>query len=137
MFENVLIYLGINFYLTANFEYFKNHLITSSLIAGVISFLNGLYFNRKWTFKSDRHWVRDTIYILSIFGFCTFVQNSVYAAMIIYLKSLNIFPEKQNLFYALCCGMVVFAVLNFGLNKYVTFRTKKTTAEEEDIIQLN
>ncbi len=126
---NAAIYFGLDYLLVENFEYFSNHLITSSIIAGTISFLNGLYFNRKWTFKSDSHWFRDSIYIFSIFAFCTFFQNSVYASLIIYFKSFNAYSEQQYLFFAKLCGVVVFATLNFGLNKYVTFRTKRVILE--------
>jgi len=126
---NAAIYFGIDYVLVTNFDYFSKHLITSSLIAGTISFLNSLYFNRKWTFKSDTHWLRDSIYIFSIFAFCTFFQNSVYASLIIYFKSLNAYAESQYLFFAKLCGVMVFATLNFGLNKFITFRNKRVILE--------
>lgn len=127
---NALIYFGINFYLVDTFEYFKKHLITASLIAGTISFLNGLYFNRRWTFKSQSHWLRDALYTLSIFAICTFIQNLVYASTILYLKSKDIAIEDEYLVIAQVPGVVTFALLNFGLSKYITFRKKKEVATE-------
>jgi putative flippase GtrA len=131
---NASIYLGLDYLFVNNFEYFKQHLITSSLIAGTISFLNSLYFNRKWTFKSDTHWFRDSIYIFAIFAFSTFFQNSAYAALILYFKELTIYPESQYLFFSKLVGIVVFATLNFGLNKFVTFRKKKDKTSDQEII---
>lgn len=131
---NASIYLGLDYLFVNNFEYFKQHLITSSLIAGTISFLNSLYFNRKWTFKSDTHWFRDSIYIFTIFAISTFFQNSVYAALIIYFKEQAIYSESQYLFFSKLVGIIVFATLNFGLNKFVTFRKKKDKTSDQEII---
>ena len=122
--SNLAIYLGVNYLLINNYEYFSNHLLTTNFIAGVISFLNGLYFNRKWTFRSESHWVRDTLYILAIFGICTLVQSGFYAVMINYFKTTSDFyaNENQYLFKAQMAGAVLFAGLNFTLNKFITFR---------------
>jgi putative flippase GtrA len=126
---NVAIYFSVNYLLINYIEYFSHHLITASIIAGVISFLNGLYFNRKWTFKSTTHWFRDSIYILAIFVVCTALQNGVYAFMIFYFKSNFSFSEKEYLFYAQFCGVIVFATVNFTLNKLITFRKKALVYE--------
>jgi putative flippase GtrA len=126
---NVIIYFGVNYFLINNFPYFERHLITTSIIAGVISFMNGLYFNRKWTFKSETHWVRDSVYILVIFGICTVIQNGIYAWMIQYFQQKSDFKALENhyLFYSQFCGVIAFAAFNFTLNKLITFRTPKVT----------
>jgi putative flippase GtrA len=131
--SNVLIYLSINYLLVENVPYCRKHLITTSVLAGIVSFLNGLYFNRKWTFKSETHWVRDSVYILSIFGVCTFFQNSVYAFMLGYLKSYPQLSEKERLVFAQMLGVVVFAFANFTLNKFLTFRKKKNLNDSDKI----
>ncbi len=124
---NVIIYFGINNFLIKNYDYFANHLITASVIAGVVSFLNGLFFNRKWTFRSESNWVRDTTYITAIFFACMVVQNLVYGGMIFFYKNNYNYEleEKKYLLYAQVLGVVSFASLNFTLNKLITFRTVK------------
>lgn len=129
---NVIIYFGLNNFLIKNYEYFKDHLITASVIAGVVSFFNGLFFNRKWTFKSKTHWVRDATYISIIFFTCMVVQNLVYAGMILFYKeNYDFVAQEQNyLFYAQIAGVITFATLNFTLNKLITFRSKKEELEQ-------
>ena len=124
--SNVLIYIGINYLFVENIPFCKKYLIFTSVVAGVISFLNGLYFNRTWTFRSKSHWMRDSVYILSIFAFCTILQNGVYYFMINTLKSNPNLTEKQYLLYAQMTGVVVFAMVNFTLNKFLTFRKKNS-----------
>lgn len=123
---NVVIYLGINYILINYIDFFKNHLISASIIAGIISFSNGLYFNRKWTFKSEKHWMRDFFYIILFFAICTFVQNSVYAFFLLNLNdicsSFYDLSEKQVLYISQAIGVITFATLNFSLNKFITFR---------------
>ena len=122
--SNLAIYLAVNYLLINNLKYFNNHLVTTNIIASVVSFLNGLYFNRKWTFKSETHWVRDSIYILVIFGICTAIQSGFYALLIHYFKNNSDYKtnENQYLFKAQIAGAVLFAGLNFTLNKLITFR---------------
>lgn len=127
---NAGLYFGINFLLIEFFDYFRQHLITASLIAGVISFANSLYFNRKWTFKSKTHWLRDTLYIVFIWGICTILQNIAYAQALYFFRSVQNLQEKEILFYSQLAGVVVFATLNFTLNKFVTFRKKKGKNDE-------
>lgn len=128
---NVIIYFGINNYLIKNYNYFANHLITASVVAGVASFFNGLFFNRKWTFKSESNWMRDAIYITAIFLSCMVVQNIVYGGMIyFYKKNYNYaLHEKEYLMYAQILGVITFATLNFTLNKLITFKTIKEDLE--------
>ena len=122
--SNVLIYLGVNYFLVNNFDYFNRHLITANIIASIISFSNGLYFNRKWTFKSETHWMRDTIYILIIFGICTLIQSGIIALLIQYFRENSILSQNQYLLISQLIGAVVFAIINFTLNKLITFRKK-------------
>lgn len=92
------------------------HYLTSNIIASVISFLNSLYFNRKWTFKSESSFKRDSVYFSAIFVFCLSVQSGV-----LYVLVENFKFDPQLAKYV---GIVIFASLNFSLNKFITFRSK-------------
>jgi len=99
---------------------FNIHYLTSNIIASVISFLNSLYFNRKWTFKSESSFKRDSVYFLVIFLFCLSVQSG---ALYVLVENFKLDPQLAK--YA---GIVIFASLNFSLNKFITFRSKPTPA---------
>jgi putative flippase GtrA len=119
---NVIIYFGVNYFLINNFDFFADHIVTASVIASVISFSNGLYFNRKWTFKSKTHWLQDSILVLIFFGICTFVQSSVLAFSVLNLGKYIDATKEQILYLSQSLAVVVFAGLNFSLNKFITFR---------------
>ncbi|MBY0424689.1 MAG: GtrA family protein [Cytophagales bacterium] len=99
---------------------FNIHYLTSNIIASVISFLNSLYFNRRWTFKSESSFKRDSVYFSAIFLFCLSVQSG---ALYLLVENLKFDPQLAKY-----VGIVIFASLNFSLNKFITFRTKPAQA---------
>ncbi|MDX2194883.1 MAG: GtrA family protein [Cytophagales bacterium] len=112
---NLSIYLVIFEILT---RLLNVYYLYANFIASIISFANSLYFNRKWTFKSNSHWLRDTLYFLVIFLVCLSIQSLTLYFCVEYLKW-----DPQLAKYA---GIVTFAAFNFSLNKLITFRRKAT-----------
>jgi len=115
--------LNVTIYLVF-FELFTRvfgvYYITANIIASVISFINSLYFNRKWTFKSESSFKRDSVYFTVIFLFCLSVQSGV---LFVLVENFKFDPQLAKY-----VGIVVFAGLNFSLNKFITFRSKPTPA---------
>lgn len=88
-------------------------------LAGLIS---SFILNRRWTFGSKTDKKSSFARFLLVFLFCYFIQLSV-------VWWLN---KEFLLISAYTCqliGMVVYAVLNFLLNKYYTFSYKTFTYE--------
>ena len=111
---NVAIYWSIFEIMTRIYDV---HYLYANTIASIVSFFNGLYFNRRWTFRSQTHWLRDASYFVVIFMACFIVQSGT---LVVCVERFGMDPQLAKYI-----GIVVFALLNFTLNKYVTFRKKK------------
>lgn len=110
---NVAIYWSFFEILTRVYHW---HYFNANLAASLISFSNSLYFNRKWTFKSEGSWKKDFLYFAVIFLICTTIQSGV---LVVLVEKYQQDPQLAK--YA---GIVAFAAFNFTLNKFVTFRNK-------------
>lgn len=111
--------LNLTIYLVL-FEVFTRlmnmHYLYANVIASVISFANSLYFNRKWTFKSESSFKRDSFYFTAIFLFCLSLQSGT---LYVLVEKMAFDPQLAKY-----VGIVVFAGFNFSLNKFITFRTR-------------
>lgn len=86
----------------------------SNIIGYVVGLINSFVWNRKWTFESKTK-VSDTIYkFVGIFAICYLFQlGNLY----ILLHYTQIDPYISQLL-----SIGVYTILNFGLNKYYTFK---------------
>lgn len=81
-------------------------------IAGVI---NSYFWNKQWTFKSKGRWIKSAVQFGGVFGVCYFLQ----LGLVLFLnRQLTIDPYFNHLI-----GMAFYTVINFLMNKYITFRT--------------
>ncbi|MDX2188553.1 MAG: GtrA family protein [Bacteroidota bacterium] len=110
---NVAIYLILFEIFT---RLFNIHYQIANSVASIISFVNSLYFNRKWTFKSEEHWIRDSLYFGTIFLICLSIQSYT---LFVCVENYQLDPQLAK--YA---GIATFALFNFTLNKLITFRNK-------------
>ncbi|TAF75332.1 MAG: GtrA family protein [Bacteroidetes bacterium] len=116
---NVIIYLAVFELLT---RVFLVHYRISNASASLISFANSLYFNRRWTFKSQKHWLRDLLYFGIIFALCFTIQDKTLTTLV---EDYKMDPQLAKYI-----AIFAFAIPNFTLNKLITFRTKKEELEQ-------
>lgn len=116
---NVVIYLVVFECLT---KLFFIHYRIANGIASLISFANSLYFNRKWTFKSQKHWFRDLLYFGIIFALCFTIQDKTLTTLV---ETCKMDPQTAKYL-----AIFAFAIPNFTLNKLITFRIKKQDLEQ-------
>lgn len=77
--------------------------------------LNSFVLNRKWTFKqSTIQWKRSALSFLVVFIIC-------YVAQLGLLTYLNA-TLTIDTYYNQLIAMVFYAIINFGMNKYYTFK---------------
>lgn len=111
---NIALYWSVFEILTRVYHVFY---VNANVWANVVTFFNGLFFNRAWTFKSQTHWFRDALYFAVIAVVCTIVQTGT---LVVLVERFNFDPHLAKYF-----GIVVFASLNFTLNKFITYRKRK------------
>ncbi len=104
--------LGLSFiYLIYNLFHFNY--ILSNLGGYFIGLINGFIWNKKWTFKSSRHFSKEIIPFLIVFGISYAVN------LVIVVLSVETFYVNPNI--AQILGIVVYSSTNFLINKYWTF----------------
>ncbi|MDH6533438.1 GtrA family protein [Parabacteroides sp. 52] len=81
-------------------------------VAGV---LNSFIWNKQWTFQSSAGWVSSGIRFGAVFGVCYLLQLILVLSL---NKQLNIDPYYNQLI-----GMAFYTVINFVMNKYITFKS--------------
>lgn len=55
---DLVIYIG----LTRGLDFFAHHFLVAALIAFLIAGINGYYWNRRWTFRNGKGFVRDQVF---------------------------------------------------------------------------
>ncbi|MEI8084630.1 MAG: GtrA family protein [Paludibacter sp.] len=86
----------------------------SNMIGYAIGVINSFVWNRKWTFESKTK-VSDTIYkFIGIFGVCYLIQlGNLY--LLLHFTNIDAYLSQL-------LSIVVYTILNFGLNKSYTFK---------------
>lgn len=107
--------LGLLFILT---EYFDLFYLVSSAIAIETSIISNFIFNDVWTFKQDKEkrFIKRALYY-QVISLCS---------LAIQLIVVFILTDSFNIYYVLSgfIGIGVSFMLNFILNKYITFRRR-------------
>lgn len=88
--------------------------VVSNAIGYILGFTNSFILNKLWTFKSRGSVGREGILFIIIFLVCYGVQ----LACLIFLKEV----AHIRINVATLMAMVVYTVLNFTGNKFITFR---------------
>ena len=84
-----------------------------SYAAGVV---NSFFWNKTWVYRSrEKKFLREALLFLLFFAICYGVQLLVFKA------ALHLLPESVSQL----CGMAVYSVCNFILNRLFTFNDKK------------
>ncbi len=108
---NTLITLVIIFFFI---NYLKIHYIFANAIGYMAGFLNSFILNKKWTFRSKGNTYKEFIIFSIIFLFCYILQL---LSLIFFYNHLKI---EQNISQLL--SMIVYTLVNFLSNKFLTFR---------------
>ena len=95
---------------------FDVNIYLSNVLSYVAGVINSFFWNKKWVYRSkEGRWWKEAALFLLFFGVCYAVQLLVFRAL------LKIFPE----WLTQLCGMGVYSVSNFLLNRLFTFNEKK------------
>lgn len=88
---------------------------TSNIIGYVVGVINSFVWNRKWTFESKTK-VSETIYKFTvIFGICYLFQlGNLY--FLLHFTTIDAYVSQL-------LSIGVYTILNFGLNKFYTFKS--------------
>jgi putative flippase GtrA len=115
---NTLISLGI-IYLLMNL--FHMDYRVSNVIGYLAGLINSFIWNRNWTFKSQGHPVKEITLFILVFGIS-------YGLQFLFLNFLvQIIELNPNL--AQPTAMIVYTLINFILNKTITFQNKEKTVK--------
>jgi putative flippase GtrA len=78
-----------------------------------VGLINSFLWNRNWTFNSQKHFSKEVLPFLMVFGF-SFVLN-----FLVVLLSVEVFKIRPN--FAQIMGIAVYSITNFMINKNWTF----------------
>lgn len=95
----------------------------ANLIGYIVGLINSFYWNRRWVFNSkNKKIIKEALLFLFIFFVCYGIQ----------FIALNLLIQKVELnkYLAQFLGMAVYTLLNFLLNKNMTFRHKSKVKED-------
>lgn len=99
---------------------------TAGYIAGLI---NSFFWNRSWTFKSQKSWKPELLKFTAAFLICFIPQlllvNLLNTQIQISSIKFSLFHHDYLVSFSYICqliGMVFYTILNFLCNKYYTFR---------------
>ena len=86
----------------------------ANIIGYVIGVINSYIFNKIWTFQSKKKSLIEFVLFTAVFLFSLLIQLALYS----FLKE-KLFIQK-NISFAI--AMVFYTVINFSLNKFITFK---------------
>lgn len=84
-----------------------------SFLAG---FINSFIWNKFWVFKSKKSLLKDSTIFIIIWVFCYLIK---YGLMIYFVDYIKIIHQTSEIL-----TMIIFTVIFYFLNKFITFRTK-------------
>ncbi|MDL2244001.1 GtrA family protein [Parabacteroides sp. OttesenSCG-928-J18] len=89
--------------------------VVSNITGYVAGVLNSFILNKQWTFRSTQGWLVSAVRFGAVFGVCYLLQ----LGLLLYLnRTLTIDPYYNQLI-----AMVFYTVINFIMNKYITFKS--------------
>lgn len=88
--------------------------ILSNVIGYLFGFVNSFMLNKIWTFKSKKSIGSESFFFVLIFVVCYFIQLTF---LIILKEKLLVKPE-----YAQIISMILYSIINFSGNKFITFK---------------
>lgn len=89
--------------------------VVSNIVGYVAGVLNSFIWNKQWTFQSEAGWLSSGIRFGIVFGICYLLQ----LGLLLYLnQQLTIDPYYNQLI-----AMAFYTVINFLMNKYITFKS--------------
>ncbi|MDL2282775.1 GtrA family protein [Parabacteroides sp. OttesenSCG-928-G06] len=87
----------------------------SNITGYVAGVLNSFILNKQWTFQSSQGWLTSALRFGAVFGVCYLLQF----ALLMYLnRTLTI-----DSYYNQLIAMAFYTVINFIMNKYITFKS--------------
>lgn len=96
----------------------KVNYLTANIIGYAVGLINSFIWNRLWVFQSKNgKIVNQLILFLSVFILCYIVQVGI---LYFFVQKLYI-----NKYLAQLLSMVVYTLLNYILNKQITFKLQK------------
>ena len=87
--------------------------IFANIIGYACGLVNSFIWNKKWTFKSTKHYSTEIIPFLTVFG-VSYLTNLL--AVIISVELIGIHPNISQIL-----GIVAYSSTNFLINRYWTF----------------
>lgn len=107
---NTIIGLGLIYFL---FNVLKINYIVSNIIGYACGLINSFIWNRRWTFKSSKHFSTEIIPFLIVFGISYFANLFT---VILFVELFNVHPNVAQFL-----GMIAYSTSNFFINRYWTF----------------
>jgi putative flippase GtrA len=107
---NTVFGLGVIYLL---FNLFHCNYILSNIGGYAVGLINGFIWNKKWTFGSRRHYFKEIIPYLSVFGISYAVNLIV---VVFFVEALKVHPNIAQIL-----GIAAYSMTNFMVNKYWTF----------------
>jgi len=105
-----LMYLGVNYKL-------------ANLVGYIIGLINSYIWNRRWVFNSkNKRVIKEALAFLGVFIFSYGLQ---YLSLIFLVQH-----QEINRYLAQLVSMVMYTVLSFMLNKYLTFSENAEAASD-------
>ena len=104
----------------------------SNFVGYAVGLINSFFLNRKWTFRSNSKILGSAIRFFIVFVVCYLIQLSVLLLLnqncpndpplYSFFEPVLHFFRIDTLFYIQIISMIVFTIINFGVNKYYTFK---------------
>lgn len=112
---------AVTFVVFTVLRHFDVNVYVSNVLGYVAGVINSFLWNKKWVYRSgSRAWFSEALLFLLFFGICYGVQ------LVAFRAALRILPE----WLAQLVGMGVYSVLNYILNRLITFKHDDETSKE-------
>ncbi len=108
---NTLITISIIFILS---NVYNVHYIISNIIGYIAGFMNSFLMNKFWTFQSKGNFLKESYWFILVF----LISYALQVLILYYLH--GILKINENLSQIL--SMICYTLVNFILNKFLTFR---------------
>lgn len=88
----------------------------SNFAGYILGLINSFIFNKLWIFKTKKNLIKESILFIFVFAICYCLQ---YVALLIMVEKL-----MWNNYLSQFLGMGLYTVLNFILNRILTFKKR-------------